>query len=516
MDHNNTKTSEEESFHSPSIFYNRGLNIVKTFFGKLDRLQQAEFWTATVILMLSLMIRYANSDTELDYQLLFLPTFWRSVILYGAFLLLNFKVVPSLFRKENILLNSFYLLLVFLFVTWTNDLIHDFVVTVLEENNASPDRVYYIVHHPFYVILWSIGVFTSYTILKYAWRYLTSDRNDVQSVRYILIRDSFAVFVVWLVIIALLAIAEAEVGIAVAWGVMIPMSLLVYVYGFKFAIPKSLDKKRPFLSYGWRVFLFAGLISFSMALIVAILSDEGELALSLGFVNFFFQMIVSAPLSWLLFQRYQKNNEQLYTLKKELGHSEASIDFLRSQINPHFLFNALNTIYGTAIQEKAERTGEGILKLSDMMRFMLQENMQEKISLSREIDYLTNYIAIQRLRTDSNPIVHIQTNIEEVKNGFQIAPMLLIPFVENAFKHGISFREASYINVGLEIKEKVLYFDVHNSKHAKNESDPEKDKSGIGLNNVKQRLELLYTGKYDLMIRETGKDFFVHLTLQLS
>ncbi|HEX8314206.1 MAG TPA: histidine kinase, partial [Flavisolibacter sp.] len=106
--------------------------------------------------------------------------------------------------------------------------------------------------------------------------------------------------------------------------------------------------------------------------------------------------------------------------------------------------------------------------------------------------------------------------IEEQVYPMQIAPMLLIPFVENAFKHGISFRESSHIKITLEIKDNTLYFDVFNNKHLKQESDPEKNKSGIGLNNVKQRLKLLYPGKHELIIRETGKDFFVHLTIGLN
>ena len=94
--------------------------------------------------------------------------------------------------------------------------------------------------------------------------------------------------------------------------------------------------------------------------------------------------------------------------------------------------------------------------------------------------------------------------------------MLLIPFVENAFKHGISFREPSHIKIALEKRGNTIYFDVYNSKHTRPENDPEKDKSGIGLPNVKQRLELLYPKKHELVIRETGKEFFVHLTIDLS
>jgi LytS/YehU family sensor histidine kinase len=163
-------------------------------------------------------------------------------------------------------------------------------------------------------------------------------------------------------------------------------------------------------------------------------------------------LFITAPFSWVLFKRHLKGNEELYALKTELGQSHANLDFLRSQINPHFLFNALNTIYGTAIQENAERTSEGIERLGDMMRFMLQENLQDKISLTREIEYLNNYISLQRLRTDTNPIIKIEADIEQTIHTVQIAPMLLIPFVENAFKHGISFREPSYIKITLEVE----------------------------------------------------------------
>jgi LytS/YehU family sensor histidine kinase len=254
---------------------------------------------------------------------------------------------------------------------------------------------------------------------------------------------------------------------------------------------------------------------FPTGIIAFLITTNEEGATAISFFNAAFHLFVTALTCWILFKRQMKGKQEIYVLKKELGQSNASFDFLRSQINPHFLFNALNTIYGTAIQEGAERTSEGIEKLGDMMRFMLQENLQEKISLTREIEYLNNYIALQKLRTDPNPIVKIEAQIEQHVGTAQISPMLLIPFVENAFKHGISFREPSHIKINFETKDKTLYFDVYNSKHVKQENDPEKDKSGIGLNNVKQRLELLYPGKHELIIRETGKEFFVHLTLQL-
>ena len=191
------------------------------------------------------------------------------------------------------------------------------------------------------------------------------------------------------------------------------------------------------------------------------------------------------------------------------------MDFLRSQINPHFLFNALNTLYASALIENAEKTSDGIQKLGDMMRFMLHENVQDKISLTRDVDYLENYIALQKLRTSRSADIVIDTQIDEQLNNLQITPMLLIPFVENAFKHGISLQHPSYIKVTLQTKDKTLYFDVHNSIHIKPDTDPEKFKSGIGLQNVKQRLALLYPEKHELIIRESAKEFFIHLTMQL-
>ena len=154
--------------------------------------------------------------------------------------------------------------------------------------------------------------------------------------------------------------------------------------------------------------------------------------------------------------------------------------------------------------------------LSDLMRYMLYESDEKKVPLSKEIEYLKSYIELQKLRFGND--VLIETNIDFYEKDTQqnIEPMLLIPFVENAFKHGISFRDPSQIKVSLEMKNNTLYFDVYNTKHIRPDNDPEKNKSGIGLNNVRQRLLMTYPGKHELIIRETAKDFFVHLTIQLT
>ena len=150
------------------------------------------------------------------------------------------------------------------------------------------------------------------------------------------------------------------------------------------------------------------------------------------------------------------------------------------------------------------------------MRFMLHENTQEKILLQREIEYLENYISLQKLRTASSELISIDTDIEVYTGSLQIAPMLLIPFVENAFKHGISMREVSHIKTSLHVRENKLYYDVYNSIHHSTKNDPEVEQHGVGLENVKQRLQLLYPQKHELIIRETIKEYFIHLTIKLS
>ncbi|ASZ11855.1 histidine kinase [Chitinophaga pendula] len=224
-------------------------------------------------------------------------------------------------------------------------------------------------------------------------------------------------------------------------------------------------------------------------------------------------LLIILPLSWWLYRIRRSQQATVSGLQIALGTSAATLDFHRSQINPHFLFNALNTLYGTALQEKASLTSEGIQRLGDMMRFMLHDNHQEKIPLEKEVAYLRNYIALQTLRTQAAPNIVIEVNIEEKDWDLWIVPMLLIPFVENAFKHGISMRYRSRIVVSLSCTQKHIFFDVYNTVHERPENDPERENLGIGLNNVKQRLNLLYPGKHELTIRHTATEFFVHLTI---
>lgn len=226
------------------------------------------------------------------------------------------------------------------------------------------------------------------------------------------------------------------------------------------------------------------------------------------------QVLITSPASWLNYQQKKDKILQLKGFEKALAKSKADLQFLRSQINPHFLFNALNTLYGTALIEKSERTAEGIQKLGDMMRFMLYENMQDLIPMEKEIEYLKNYISLQKLRVQTSPAIIIEDTINDQNCNYKIAPMLLIPFVENAFKHGVSLTEKSWINISLECDDKQIVFQVRNSVHPSPKNDPEKENTGIGLQNVRERLLILYPGKHTLRCGIRGDEFVSALTIQ--
>lgn len=252
------------------------------------------------------------------------------------------------------------------------------------------------------------------------------------------------------------------------------------------------------------------LSSFAFALPAFVFFDFFRFFLLFGF----FQLLVVTPLSWLLYQRRRERILQLRGLEKALIRSKADLQFLRSQINPHFLFNALNTLYATALLEGSERAAAGIQKLGDMMRFMLHENNRDFILMDREIEYLENYIALQKLRIPATSAISIETHIDKDLSPRRIAPMLFIPFVENAFKHGISLNERSWIKIRFAGDERYIRFEVRNSIHAREANDPEKESSGIGLKNVLARLKLLYPGRFEFSAREEGNEFVVQLAVQ--
>jgi LytS/YehU family sensor histidine kinase len=199
--------------------------------------------------------------------------------------------------------------------------------------------------------------------------------------------------------------------------------------------------------------------------------------------------------------------------KKEMENEKlnSELAFLKSQVNPHFLFNILNNICSLA-RKKSDNTEDAIIQLSRIMRYMLYDSKDEKVSLEKEVEYLQNYIDLQRLRISDSVVISF--TIEGDINGKMVEPMLLIPFVENAFKHGVSYLDESNIEINLKIDQDVLHFRVENYR-VKKIDNPVQQESGIGLKNVLRRLDLLYPGSHIINIEETATKYIVNLYISL-
>jgi len=219
--------------------------------------------------------------------------------------------------------------------------------------------------------------------------------------------------------------------------------------------------------------------------------------------------IILLSIVYRLFSQKIAKEKQEATLQNENLLSE--MKFLKSQVNPHFLFNALNNIY-TLVLLKHDKAPAMLMKLSEMLRYMLYECNDERVPLNKEISYINNYIELQQLKTEGQQ--NIKIDIFGMDHNILIPPLLLIPFIENSFKHSkIEDTETGWVSISLDCSEKQIDFKISNSIPS---IVLVKDKtSGIGLENAKRRLELLYPQEYKLQINETPQEFSVRLTINL-
>jgi len=187
----------------------------------------------------------------------------------------------------------------------------------------------------------------------------------------------------------------------------------------------------------------------------------------------------------------------------------AELNFLKLQINPHFLFNTLNSIYSQA-HFKSEQTEHSILKFSRIMRYVLYDSTAEKISLSQDLEYISNYIDLQKLRLSKNITIHY--DVSGTVKGLVIAPLLLITFIENAFKHGISYTAPSEIKIAIAVTGNQLLLTVEN---AMTQSSREAS-GGVGLINSQRRLNVLYPNRHTLDVVENDHQYIVNLKIELD
>jgi len=235
------------------------------------------------------------------------------------------------------------------------------------------------------------------------------------------------------------------------------------------------------------------------------LSDINSKIFLGGFFMAFSSTLFKIINDWAFHQK-EKLDLQRQSLQSELN-------FLKSQINPHFLFNTLNSLYALTLK-KSDKAPEIVLRLSEMMRYMLYECNEPKVPLSKEIKYVKNYLELEKLRHGQS--FKINFNVEGNINGQLITPLVFIPFLENSFKHGMDQHlNEGYVNINLHIEDNELKLEVENSKF-KMPSVQSKKSGGIGLVNVKRRLDLVYPKKHELTIKNEENHYNVSLALNLA
>lgn len=209
-------------------------------------------------------------------------------------------------------------------------------------------------------------------------------------------------------------------------------------------------------------------------------------------------------------QEWIKSNQRLKAIEAEKLNAE--LNGLKSQINPHFLFNSLNTIYALTLTDTAQ-ANTAVLKLSEMMRYVLEDAQVELVTLNKEIEHLQNYIAFQQLRANENLKVNFLIENNSTSDT-KVAPLILISFIENAFKYGVSAHELSVIDIQLYVDSSHVHFSVKN-KVFPTLSTLGREK-GIGLENTKRRLELIYPARHSLIIENLNRNYRVDLKINLS
>ncbi len=294
-------------------------------------------------------------------------------------------------------------------------------------------------------------------------------------------------------------------------GLFIWSIILIVYINLLLLIPRFLQKRK------WWIYLFSMMILIGLGIMLNLLTfDHLSDWLFPGFYfisyyevrdifNFVVIFLATTTLLKLAKGWFELSEQRKQINRLEREKLDAELQALKTQINPHFLFNSLNSMYALSL-DKDEKVPDLLLKLASGMRYMLYETNENFVPLEKELEYLQNYLDLQRLRTDHR--ADIRFKIEGVIREQKLVPLVFIPFVENAFKHGIKGDiESVFIDIFLKVEKERLCFEVTNNKGQVDEVPGIASEGGVGLNNVKKRLKLLYGKQYDLIINETSSTY---------
>ena len=345
-----------------------------------------------------------------------------------------------------------------------------------------------------HVIFWAITalILSSFGFNLAGWEY---PKAALVHTFFLVVKSMFAYYIIAYLLLPLVMKGNSWFLFLIGIGIMFFLDSVISYYMFE-TVSNNFDTSPYYKRYAKTI-------------------NEGGLMGSILFSKLFFIHIYNETLPILppLIVKFVKIiiASRNKTISLQRDNLNLELNFLKSQVNPHFLFNVLNSIY-SLIVEKDETAANIIVRLSGLMRYTLYETESEKVSLKREVEFIQQYTELERIRFQSR--VNITLTMDDDFGNYQVPPLIFISFVENAFKHGVSNTgKASWVKIDFRMKKSTVILCVENSKptHIMHEEV----QGGIGLFNVKKRLELLYPDKYKLLIENKKQTFFVELQLEL-
>ncbi|MFN7117674.1 MAG: sensor histidine kinase [Saprospiraceae bacterium] len=304
-----------------------------------------------------------------------------------------------------------------------------------------------------------------------------------------------------------------EISLLRSFANVVPMALIFYI---NFILINRYLEKRDYLRYGiflLCLFLAATLLRTEINMLfpdirkeVIVLEERQGWGIGAAITNL--SVLILSIFYQILYNRYRNEQRNLAIINEQ---KEAQLQFLRAQINPHFLFNTLNNIYALAVT-KSDKTAEMVLKLSNLLRYVIYDGKAEQVELKREVEHIQEFIHLFQMKSETS--LAINFTVKGNLNFIKIEPMILIPIVENCFKHcDFDTNMHAFIKIDLVMDNNILHFQTINTK---NDQDLQKDKvGGVGLENIRKRLEMKYKDQHQLIIERQKDQFLVDLTLHL-
>ncbi|MEH6657828.1 sensor histidine kinase [Leeuwenhoekiella marinoflava] len=435
------------------------------------------------------------------------------LMLIVSFYIFTFCILPFLLKLRSIKIFSILTVLLYIIITlsenWLSSL-HSSAITYLDPTLAksSSDLI-----RPEPYILFKMNFFGSFLVtlvgsipfflLSTIYYFLSASKKHKEH----LLSFKYSEFAINTIILAsiysvVLLYTEKD-NLNTILLILVLFTLFFYLTSFVFT-PKLVDRNTK------TKYIFAETAAFLIIIILINLYIFGGVGIQLSIAYLSFPILILFVFGFIYgYTRIERKNQKKRSLL-QLSSKESELKLLKSQVNPHFLFNTLNTIYSTALEEDSPKTSESIFKLANLLRYMQNDMEKNYIPLENEVKYIEDYIAIQELRCQTPPVLDV---VFQNISGYTISPGILIPFVENAFKYGIDPNKKSSLLISLICEANEIRFKCINSYKPDLKTYYKENGFGMGIKNTRERLQLAYPDKHDLKITKTENQFTVNLNL---